>query len=141
MKQVIVVLLLMIAGAVVAAPAPKARPQKGPPQLTPGDYHYEWGGDTNNLSFEKNGQYQADWMGISYYGFWRWDSKSRTLYIWEACDEGAKGRMEVGDRRDMDAYQFTMDDEFKVKDDKDHLLWLKPGKIEVPPDFQWWMWL
>lgn len=133
-------LCLLITGAVVAAPAPRAKEVKGPPQITAGDYSYEWSGDTNNLTLDKNGQYKADWCGMEYYGFWRWNTRTRCLEIWEACDEGAKGRMETGNYQGMEYYQFTLNDDFKVKDGE-RLLWLKKGRIEIPNEFDPWKWL
>ncbi len=133
MKQIIVALCLST--VVVAAPAPLVRQSKGPPQIVAGDYTYGWQKATAGMTLHVNGQYEATWLGTSYYGFWRWDSKSRTFYFWEASDSGAKSRMEAFDYQKMDSYSFTLDEEFKVvNSNKDYLKYLKRGKyVELGP--------
>ncbi len=133
------VFLLVISGAAQvswAAPAPGVKEKKKAPDITAGEYHYKWADQTNNMTLSKNGEYHAEWMGLNYYGFWRWNSKTRQIEIWEACDDGAKGRMEVGDYRDMTYYIFKLENDLEVAKPEGHLLWIKAGKIETP---MWWL--
>lgn len=138
MKQVIAALCLLILGVAIAAPAPVARPKKGPPQVTSGEYYYAWGIEKNNLTLSSNGCYEADWVGMRYYGFWQWNRYTRTLEIWEACDVGAHDRMSRGIRTGWRYYKFELDNELMVKGGKDSLLWLKLGKVKVPPAKEVW---
>lgn len=122
MRQAIVVLLLL-SGAVLAAPAPFAKREKvvvHPPWPTPGKYIVTWGGSENKEGELLNMHMGWYWFhGTKYYFIWEFNQGTRVFTMWESSEQYGDGfnKMHRYAKDEMSMYTFPlMQDELRTPD-------------------------